>query len=131
MKPENRFLNRLKPKVEHRLGWYVEKTNNPYRSGTPDWYVEWLGGSGWIEAKFWNIKTRPEISSIELFDKCTTLQQEWLKRSSQNKVPSAVLCGFPDTKVAAFLPLPFNDLTIEVVSIGQLLTQLARWANNQ
>ena len=130
MKPENRFLNRLKPKVESQLSWYVEKTNNPYRSGTPDWYVEWFGGMGWIEAKFWDIKTEGKVSVPvqPILDKCTVLQMRWLERCADNENPVAVLCGFPDTKHAALVPIPTTETEVLVVTIPELLSQLQQWA---
>ena len=136
MKPENRFLNRLKPKLEKQLRWYVEKMNNPYRSGTPDWYVEWFGrdgkcGMGWIEAKFWEIKTRDKVSAHKLVDKCSPLQLDWLLRTSNNCINAGILCGFPDTKVAAFTPFPIVNDNVPVVPIPELIKQLQQWANNE
>lgn len=133
MKPENRALNRLKPKLESQLGWYVEKTNNPYRSGTPDWYLEWFRGSGWIEAKFWDIKTegKAEVPTQKIIDKCTTLQQAWIDRCANNGNHVALLCFFPSTKVAAFVPIPSMEETTMLLTIPELLLQLNRWANNE
>ena len=128
MKPENRFLNRLKPKLESQLGWYVEKMNNPYRSGTPDWYVEWFGGMGWIEAKFWDINTRDEVSVEALINKCTAQQKAWLQRADDNCINVGILCGFPDTKVAAFISFPIVNDTVPVVTIPELVKQLQQWA---
>lgn len=130
MKPENRALNRLKPKLESELGWYVEKTNNPYRSGTPDWYVEWYQGSGWIEAKFWNIKTegKTEVPTQKIIDKCTALQQAWINRCAGNGNHVALLCFFPDTKVAAFVPIPAVYEITYLLTIPELIKNLDTWS---
>ena len=134
--PENRMLNRLKPKLEADLGVYIEKTNNPYHSGTPDWYIERDCANGWIEAKFWNIKTnkREAVSAFKLMSKCTTLQERWLRRAAENhSIRAAVLCGFPDTKKFAFLvlPAPYADvdinLQVDLVDYRGLVWALNNW----
>jgi len=131
MKPENRMLNRIKPKIESRLDWYIEKTNNPYRGGTPDWYVEWDGGCGWIEAKYWNIKTEGKntLSASYICDKMVSaLQDRWLERVANHGIPAGVLCGFPDTKHYMFFhyPIAWKDMDIHspIITLDGLMRDL-------
>jgi hypothetical protein len=129
--PENRMLNRLKPKLEKRLGIYIEKTNNVFRRGMPDWYVEWDGGCGWIEAKFWN-RNAPVAMDDEtcqrIHDMCSTLQKRWLTRAYNNGVKVAILCGFADKK---FFFDGFGIITQEHLSEEELFTSIAIWIRMQ
>ena len=131
MKPENRMLTRLKPKLQAELGWYIEKTNNQYRGGTPDWYVEWDGGSGWIEAKYWDIKTagKDVLSASYICNKMLTpLQCLWLERAANHGVPAGVLCGFPDTKHYLFFNFPIAykeaDIHSPIITFDGLVNDL-------
>lgn len=125
--PENRMLARLKPKLE-QLGFYIEKTNNIYRRGTPDWYVEWDGGCGWIEAKFWNRNAPEEFDSVKeqyIFDMCSAHQKKWLTRAFDNSIPIAVLCGFKDKK---FYFTDFGSHPTEPLDEEELFEALTKWA---
>lgn len=108
MGPENRMLNRLKPRLEKDIiGLYIEKTANPYRRGMPDWYVEWNDGSGWIEAKFRDIKTegRETVQVDPIYDMLSAHQEKWLYRAQDKNIPAAILTGFPQRDTYAFFPV--------------------------
>lgn len=126
--PENRMLNRLKPKLEARLGVEIEKTNNIFRSGRPDWDVFGEGGvCGFIEAKFWKRQARlgEEIAAAEIFNMCSPLQQRWLLDKADMGQNVALLCGFKTKDCYAFVPVP--RASVEVVDYFGLAQQIKQW----
>lgn len=129
--PENRMLNRLKPRLEEHLGVYIEKMANPYRGGTPDWYIEGPGGcAGWIEAKFWDVKNVFGVMSVKTpMEKMSTRQFHWLTRASENGLPTALLCGFPDTNKYLFVRDPSYDFDPlhETISRDGLVETIHQW----
>jgi len=132
--PENRMLSRLKPGLEKSTPCFIEKTNNPFRRGIPDWYVEGeRGWSGWVEAKFWSIQRIPTDMDIApiVQGKLSEHQKKWLRRAHNNQQSIAVLCGFPDTNKYIFAqddqifedPVP----TLPVLSLAQFRTAFKAW----
>ena len=97
--PENRMLNRLKPKLEANLNIEIEKTNNAFRGGRPDWDVFGQRGNAlFIEAKHWSRSVKldqDDIKATYIWEKlCKPLQRAWMKRKAARGFPIAVLCGF-------------------------------------
>lgn len=132
--PENRMLSRLKPGLAKYTPCFIEKTNNPFRRGIPDWYVEGEAAcSGWIEAKFWSIQRIPTDMDIGpiVRGKLSEHQKKWLRRAHDNQQKIAVLCGFPDTNRYIFArdyeifadPVP----TLPVLSLAQLKAAFKTW----
>ena len=104
-KKETTFSNRL-----HKTGlfqYHIEKTNNPFRRGTPDFYYEGPQGLLWAEHKWEDIpiqKYRPP----EKLDssKSWPLQLAWLRRAHSNHKPTAVIIGLP--KGGYWIEYPFE-----------------------
>lgn len=131
MKPENRMLNRVKNAVAKRLGEavYVEKTNNPFRSGMFDWYVEFgnFDAMAWIEGKYRTTKTAAGSSfeTEKAFDMLSPQQKRWGKRALKNGRPAYVLVGFdgtgPHGRTYALIKLRYYHHTDEVVPDQKLV----------
>lgn len=96
-KPETTFYTGVHkylppPKVLHR-----EKMNNPYSSGTPDF---WFSGKRdlWIEYK-WLPRT-PQRGSVKPAKLLSTLQADWLRSRHAEGRSVAVVIGCPAGGVA-------------------------------
>lgn len=137
MKPENRMLSRLKPKLERDLGWYIEKTNNAYRGGRPDWDIFGSNGfCGFIEAKFWDKQARRGdlVEAQLIIDRCSALQQQWLFDRAETFHAVGVLCGFASRDCYAFVWIDdcvSHPTHVPVVSYDELTKILLAWANNE
>jgi len=83
--PENNFIGRVNKHVRS----YKEKTNNPYRGGTPDVYYE---GSFhlWVEYKFILL---PKRGSTLIIPELSELQKAWLRRCDKNTGCARVIVG--------------------------------------
>ena len=82
---ENTFIKRINKYVVS----YKEKTNNPYRGGTPDVYYEDKKHL-WIEYKFVVVPKRKQtLVKINLSE----LQKLWLKRCHENTGRARVIVG--------------------------------------
>lgn len=130
-KPENRMLARIKPKFLAD-GFYVEKTNNPYLSGPPDWYLEKFPAlTGWVEAKFWPRKTIPPVTveNMQYVEAMLSANQEaWLRRAQTNDVPAALLCGFINTKQYFFFePWRYDSRYNGLYDLPQLIHTVNLW----
>jgi len=129
VKPENAYIARVK-RVLH-AGVYAEKTNNPYRGGTPDMYYEGDRAALWVEYK-WYPKTPDTINLCDTKSKpCLSyLQQQWLRRSHANGRRVAVVVGTPDGGI--ILPGLSWSVPQPVVS-GNLLPpkEVAQWLTRQ
>lgn len=92
VKNETAFSNYLHGKFE--LPVYFEKTNNPWRWGTPDFYYEGPAGILWSEHKW--IK-EPWTEDVATKDICKTQswpkQVKWLNRAHDNGVNTCVIVG--------------------------------------
>jgi hypothetical protein len=91
-KPENTFSSLINSKLDKNI--YYEKMANPFRSGTPDFYYEGLGGILWVEYKWipFEWQKNKEASKI-CSTKSWTHQRHWLERAYSNKIPSNVIIG--------------------------------------
>lgn len=134
-KPENRMLSRLKPRFK-AAGFFVEKTNNPYRAGIPDWYIERdmihiVPANGWIEAKFRNVKkpnSDPEYEVAKIRSMLSPHQEKWLQRAVDNGQNAAILCGYPDTKIYVFFDYSATTHpTLPVYTLDELLQVTNKW----
>lgn len=89
--PENRYIQavgrRLPPSV------YAEKTNNPYRRGTPDMYYEGNRDCLWVEYKWKKEVPKQGVSPVLLL---SSLQADWLNRAFNNGRSVAVIIGTPE-----------------------------------
>lgn len=138
-KPENVMLNRVKKALETEYGKaiYIEKTNNPFRGGTPDWYME-LGPREemrWVEGKYRPTKAKPgdSFESDLAVNMLSAQQRAWLLRALLNGRQCELLVGFagvsPRDRTYAVIDLwankRKNDLDylpiVDVVGIGSLL----------
>lgn len=90
-KPETRFSKALHDLFPETT--YVEKTNNPFRGGVPDFYYEFGAGQiMWCEHKFY--KQLPATINLVGSGKLSALQNRWLKRARRNGLHACVITGF-------------------------------------
>lgn len=85
-KPETVFTTRFNKKVQSlNKDVYIEKTNNRFRRGVPDFYYEGPEGILWAEAKWvekipWTVVTSgPELfpDNASWFHQCMWLSRAW------------------------------------------------------
>jgi hypothetical protein len=73
---------------------YIEKTSNPFRAGTPDYYIEGPEGILWIEYKWINKLWTEDKQAENLCSSQSWIRQlQWLKRAESNDVNNAVIIG--------------------------------------
>ena len=126
-KPENTFI----ASVHRKFGIskpYFEKTNNPWRSGTPDVYYSGLLGSMWIEFKF-----LPRIPrSKEILLDLTPRQRFWLNNRFAEGRNVAVVLGTPDGGVILKSGEWNRSFTsVELSSLVQDRGSIAAWIMSQ
>lgn len=122
-KPENVFIN----SVHQKFGGpkpYFEKTNNPWRAGTPDVYYSGSKSELWIEYKF-----LPKIpKSAEILPDLTPRQRRWLNERFNEGRNVAVVLGTPDGGVIYrnkewMNPLSSTEIEAKLLSRAEI----ARW----
>ena len=86
-KPETNFIRRVGKYLPPEV--YAEKTNNPYRGGTPDMYYE--GGMDILWAEYKYLKKIPPV--VDVSKLLSALQYRWLKRAEKNNRTIAVIVG--------------------------------------
>lgn len=89
MKPESRFTARIHRRFPPTV--YVEKMNNPYRGGTPDFWLSGLLTDMWVEYKW--LTARP-VRHVAV--PLSALQRLWLNRESGKGRNVTVILGSPD-----------------------------------
>lgn len=97
MKPETHVNNRFRDAVRPVIpGILIEKTNNPYKGGILDLYVEHFRFVGWIETKHSKRKARAEqvLPTAAIVNKVSKLQEERFIMHLNNEIPCFLLCGF-------------------------------------
>jgi hypothetical protein len=86
---------------------YCEKTSNPWRKGTPDFYLEYNGKVLWREDKF---NKKPLDVFVPAEELCKTSswphQLRWLRRAHSNGILARVLVGAP--RLAVLIEPPFD-----------------------
>ena len=87
-KPETTYANGVHKYLPASV--YVEKMNNPYRGGTPDYYVEGFSRVRWIEYKFIEV---PKRDSTIIKPNLSSLQREWLGRNFERGHRPLVVIG--------------------------------------
>jgi len=105
--PENTMLNRVKKKLEADLGIEIEKTNNAFRGGRPDWdmffplkeggSIHWPAQTAFVEGKHWpkqSVVGKDEDVMYVWDSLCSALQRKWLKGKAAMGFACYVLCGF-------------------------------------
>jgi len=95
-KPENSFILG----VHRYVSSYKEKTNNPYRGGTPDVYYEGAGHL-WVEYKFIILPAR---DTTPIKADLSELQKEWLRRCHLNTGKARVIIGCKEGGVVLETP---------------------------
>ena len=86
-KPETRFIARVHKKLDKEV--YREKTNNPYRGGTPDCYYEGPLDICWAEYKY--LQRIPGVVDVRKL--LSDLQYRWLDRATTNNKTTLVIVG--------------------------------------
>lgn len=124
-KPENRFIQGIN---RHLSRTYIEKMNNPYRSGTADVWYSGNRGDLWVEYKY--IERIPR--SAEILPDLTPRQRRWLNARSDEGRNVAVILGTPTGGVIYrnkdwSAPLSTEQLIERV----QAKDELARWIYSQ
>lgn len=123
IKPETRFSKLLLSKLPSSI--FYEKTNNPYRSGTPDYYIEGPSGILWCEVKWIEKLWTKDLDASQVCKtKSWVAQRHWLVRAHQNNVQTCVIVGIGSgrTTKAYVLEFPYafslennQPLTLEEV----------------
>jgi hypothetical protein len=118
-KQETTFTRKLVKLVPEHI--YIEKTNNPYRRGVPDLYVEGFGWNFWVEMKWQSKPWRDRFVPKEQVCKSTSwpLQRLWLLRAAENGINAFVIVGVGAKNGYILLP-PFNYENNELLTIQQL-----------
>lgn len=92
-KHETTFCASFHRKLDSAI--YVEKTANPFRSGTPDFYYE--GPSGkiiWVEYKWINQAWTTNRTTEQICaSKNWPLQHRWLTRAHHNQILTFTIIG--------------------------------------
>lgn len=88
-KPETQFASSVH---RHLRDVYAEKMNNPYRSGTADWWYSGSKGDLWVEYKFLRalptrVNVRADLSAQQL---------RWLTNRRREGRRIEVLIGYAD-----------------------------------
>ena len=106
-KPETRFARNVHKYVQPELPEnlddviHMEHTNNPVRSGTPDFYIEGPGNLIWVEYKFIKIPWTTSKAPHQICNtKSWTHQLKWLNRSHRHGVQTATIVGFTKNRVS-------------------------------
>ena len=113
------------------LSMYVEKTNNPFRRGTPDLYLEDLNFSMWIEMKWiakpWGKRFIPREQLC--WTKSWPLQLRWLQRAAANGHRAAVVVGV-GSKEAYIIGSPFDYENHELMPLDSVVYSILTWRKN-
>lgn len=110
--PENTFIR----SVHRNITVYAEKTNNPYRGGTPDVYYE-DALHLWVEYKF---VVLPKRSTTLIQVELSELQKLWLRRCHQNTGRARVIVGCKDGGVVLETPQEWE----QPLSLGKFTKNL-------
>lgn len=115
-KPENSFI----AGVHKYVSVYKEKTNNPYRGGTPDVYYEGKAHL-WVEYKFIVLPARDNTMIIA---DLSALQKDWLQRCHLNTGRARVIVGCKEGGVVFESPadweLPISAADFKTRMVGRL-----------
>lgn len=127
-KPETAFINWIKKEcAKSPKDIYIEKTCNPYRSGTPDLYMESEISILWVEVKFVPRQPKTEvICNRKVWDLCTALQKRWIERAWKNGIPCIELIGYPEELAYISKHSDLNAST-QLFSRSELLQILNIW----
>lgn len=120
-KPETTFtasVNRKLPRLLHK-----EKMNNPYRSGTPDFWYSGSKGDLWVEYKFIPKLAIRVDNKVELSE----LQRIWLNARHAEGRNVAVIVGHPDGGVVLQHPFPRELATSRILCSTLTRQELADW----
>lgn len=101
-KAENTFIAGVHKYLP--LAIYREKTNNPYRGGTPDVYYEHRRMM-WAEYKFIEV---PKRDSTVIVPELSELQRAWLQRNWKAGHRPLVIVGHAGGGVVFTQPLAWN-----------------------
>jgi hypothetical protein len=127
-KPENTFILSVHKYLPPKDVLHREKMNNPYRSGTADWWYSGSAADLWVEFKY--IPKLP-VKALVLPD-LSPLQKDWLDGRYKEGRNVAVVVGSPQGAVI------YRSLQwLEPISPGEFLQrcvskqQLAMWLQMQ
>lgn len=123
-KPENTFISSVHRHLPPVGDLHREKMNNPYRSGTADWWYSGLRADLWVEYKF-----LPKIPvRAAILPDLSELQKLWLRGRYNEGRNVAVIVGCPQGGVI------FQDMSWESPMSPEKFQQLlisrqalARW----
>lgn len=102
-KAENTFIAGVHKHLPREV--YREKTNNPYRGGTPDVYYE-ATRAMWAEYKFIEV---PKRDATVIVPALSSLQADWLKRNYDNGHQPWVIVGHEGGGVIFYRPAQWLD----------------------
>jgi hypothetical protein len=94
-KPENIFIDGIHKYLPSENLLYREKTANPYRGGTPDWYYDGRFSDLWIEYKYHagHFPKKLELCNYKARTCLTKLQHRWVNRRWDNGFNAIVMFG--------------------------------------
>lgn len=90
---------------------YCEKTSNPFKAGTPDFYLEGPAGILWVEYKWIEKPWATNRSAEDICDSQSWMRQlQWLKRAETNGINNAVIVGMGQGKKSQgyFITSPYD-----------------------
>lgn len=127
VKPENRFAKTLFSKLNTKIRF--EKTNNPYKAGIPDYYMEGPRSIIWIEVKWIPDPWAKDRDASQICKTSSwTKQRQWLSIAHQNNVNTAVIVGISSGRnTKGYLleyPYSFNMATNHLLLPANLLTYI-------
>lgn len=117
-KPENSFI----AGVHRYVSCYKEKTNNPYRGGTPDVYYEGIQHL-WVEYKYIEL---PKRDTTPVLANLSALQKDWLRRCHLNTGRARVIIGCKEGGVVLETPdqwetlIPFKNFRDNILERKEL-----------
>lgn len=124
-KPENTFIRSVHKFLQST---YFEKTNNPWRSGTPDVWYSGNRGDLWVEYKF--IPRIPRSQNI--LPDLTPRQRRWLNSRLDEGRNVAVVLGTPSGGVIYRNKTWSDPMTTEQIEAALVpRDEIARWIFNE
>lgn len=129
-KAETTFSKLLHSKLSSAI--YVEKTNNPYRKGTPDFFYEGSGPILWAEHKHILQPWKEDKAASQICKSASwPSQRKWLERAHNNGQSTCVIVGIGNgRKTKGYLLLYPYDFIVAHDPV-QELTDITTYIENQ
>lgn len=106
-KPENTFISGVHKYMPPDNALHREKMNNPYRSGTADWWYSGNAADMWIEYKY--SAELPVRDKTVVVPSLSPMQQVWTKRRYEEGRHVRVVLGSKAGAVVFYTPEEWLD----------------------